>query len=252
MKYTIEGFNQSVAMQLKKQVQRRDKTVTIKIDCTDLVILRWFVDFYPKMKKYIVNDKEYAWVSHKKLIQDLPLIDINRQSFIERMQKLVEFKILDYVLLKEQGNISAYTFGEVYEKLIDDGLVCSTEQDLICSNIQGVMCSNEQGLYVQPNNDKSIIDNNIKDINKNTYNQGETADEVWEKALIDISQNVSASGFSLFIKPLEPYKLVKDTLYLKGTNLVIDTASGHYSKFISDALEKQGYNVAFMKISTKT
>ena len=44
MKYTIEGFSQEYACSLRKEVDGK----TIKLDCTDLVILRWFVDFYPK------------------------------------------------------------------------------------------------------------------------------------------------------------------------------------------------------------
>ena len=68
MKYTIEGFSQEYAMKLKKHIEKRNKIVEIKIDCTDLVILRWFVDFYPKMKKYIIDNKEYAWLTHNKLL----------------------------------------------------------------------------------------------------------------------------------------------------------------------------------------
>ena len=37
MKYTIEGFSQAYAATLKDEKNR--------IDCTDLVILRWFIDF---------------------------------------------------------------------------------------------------------------------------------------------------------------------------------------------------------------
>ena len=44
MRYTIEGFSQEYACSLRKEVDGK----TIKLDCTDLVILRWFVDFYPK------------------------------------------------------------------------------------------------------------------------------------------------------------------------------------------------------------
>ena len=55
MKYTIEGFSQQFASTLKKKIIKNNKEVEIKIDCTDLVILRWFVDFYPNMKKMVVE-----------------------------------------------------------------------------------------------------------------------------------------------------------------------------------------------------
>lgn len=164
MKYTIEGFSQEYAMTLKKMVERTDrrskttKLVEIKIDCTDLVILRWFVDFYPKMKKVIVNGKEYAWLTHKKLVEDLPLIDISKEAFNERMKKLVEFNILEYQFIKEGGSFSLYSFGENYENLV-------SKQGGICSNTYGVYVQQPTGVYVQtPTKDNTIIDNTINNI----------------------------------------------------------------------------------------
>lgn len=156
MKNVIEGFRQDYAMTLRKIVKRKDKEVLIKIDCTDLVILRWFVDFYPNMKKMIVDGKEYAWLSHNKLKEDLPLIDINKQAFIERMHKLVDFEILDYKCIKENGTFSIYSFGKNYEKLI------VSNNNGICSNIEGVSGQTGTGVYVQTyNKDNDIINNKI-------------------------------------------------------------------------------------------
>ena len=84
MKYTIEGFSQEYALTLKKNIiTKYGVEKTIKIDFTDLVILRWFVDFYPNMKKMIIDGKEYVWLSHKKLLNDLPLLDISKRACIE-------------------------------------------------------------------------------------------------------------------------------------------------------------------------
>ena len=118
MKYTIEGFSQEYATTLKKKIKQKGKEKEIKIDCTDLVILRWFVDFFPNMKKMIIDGKEYAWLTHKKMLNDLPLLDISRRACIERMQKLVEFGILEYKLIKEGGTFSLYGFGKNYENLV--------------------------------------------------------------------------------------------------------------------------------------
>ena len=73
MKATIAGFNQEYALTLKKEVPyKKSGHKTIQIDCTDLVILRWLVDFYPSMKKMYVDGKEYVWLTHKKLMEDIP------------------------------------------------------------------------------------------------------------------------------------------------------------------------------------
>jgi uncharacterized phage protein (TIGR02220 family) len=165
MKYTIEGFSQEYAMTLKKHIERKGKLVEIKIDCTDLVILRWFVDFYPKMKKMVIDGKEFAWLTHKKLLEDLPLIDISKGAFIERMQKLVEFNILDYQFIKEGGTFSLYTFGDNYNKLIDNkGMV---------SNNDGVQGQTDTGVGVQTSTrvygQTDTKDNTINNTSINNY-----------------------------------------------------------------------------------
>ena len=139
MRYTIEGFSQEYAMTLKKTVATSKGEKTIKIDCTDLVILRWFTDFYPNMRKTTIDGREYVMVAHSKLLEDLPMIDISKRAFIDRMQKLVEFGILDYQLVKKGGTFSFYAFGENYIYLIDDGR----------SNTQGVCAQTHTGYTVK-------------------------------------------------------------------------------------------------------
>lgn len=116
MKYTIEGFSQEYACSLRKT---KEDGKIIKIECTDLVILRWFVDFYPKMKKMIVNGREYAFLNHGYLEDELPLLEISKRAFCERMKKMAELGVLDYTLLKEGGTFPLYTFGANYINLVD-------------------------------------------------------------------------------------------------------------------------------------
>ena len=164
MRYTIEGFSQEYALTLKKTVPVKDKQKTIQIDCTDLVILRWFVDFFPNMKKITMDGREYAWLTHKKLLADLPLLDITKRSCIERMQKLVEFEILDYKLLKDGGTFSLYAFGKNYINLIDSTATGMQSTDIggTRSTDIGVAQSNSTGVCNQPDNkDSSIIHSSI-------------------------------------------------------------------------------------------
>lgn len=128
MKQTIEGFSQEYAMTLKKTVATNEGEKTVKIDCTDLVILRWFTDFYPNMRKTTIDGRECVMVEHSKLLEDLPMIDISKRAFIDRMQKLVDFGILDYQLVKRGGTFSFYTFGKNYEPLCGQR---TAEKDLV-------------------------------------------------------------------------------------------------------------------------
>lgn len=173
MKYTLNGFSQQVALSFKKTVGIDGKQKVIKIDCTDLTILRWFVDFYPNMRKMSADGKEYAWLSHKKLQEDLPILDISKRSCIDRMQKLVEFEILEYKCLKEGGTFSLYRFGKNYERLI------SSNAEGMQSNVYGSTNDNSQGMQSnvypvcnQPTNkDITITYSSNKDTsNKDIYN----------------------------------------------------------------------------------
>lgn len=171
MKYTIEGFSQEYALTLKKNIiTKYGVEKTIKIDFTDLVILRWFVDFYPNMKKMIINGKEYVWLSHKKLLNDLPLLDISKRACIERMQKLVEFEILEYRFVKDGGTFSLYTFGKNYINMI----CCekSNTQGVYGQDDTGGVCSNEHGVHAQTDTkDTSIEKTSIDYDKKNKYNK---------------------------------------------------------------------------------
>ena len=169
MRYTIEGFSQEYAMTLKKTVTTVKGKKTVKVDCTDLVILRWFTDFYPNMRKTIINGREYVMVAHSKLVEDLPMVDISKRAFIDRMQKLVDFGILDYQLVKKGGTFSFYAFGENYIHLVDSS---SNAHGVDVQTYTGstfergtVVRSNAHGVDVQTYNKNSSIDNSsIEDL----------------------------------------------------------------------------------------
>lgn len=141
MKNTIDGFSQSYALSLRKETIKRGKAIEKKMDCTDLAILRWFVDFYPSMAKVTIGGKEYAWVYYQKIIDDLPIIDISKRALAERLQKMTEFGILEYKMAREvngkAGTYTTYGFGENYMNLVDDGGCCSNSRGVCCSNGKG-------------------------------------------------------------------------------------------------------------------
>jgi uncharacterized phage protein (TIGR02220 family) len=218
LKYTIEGFCQEYALTLKKTVPTRGGEKTIKIDCTDLVILRWLVDFYPNMKKMTVDGKEYVWLAHKKMLEDLPLLDITKRACIERMQKLVEFEILEYKLVKEGGTFSLYCFGKNYINLVrstDTGAEQSTSAEGMRSN--GIGAGGQP-----PNKDNSIIDPSITNQSIKPYNiiidyLNSTAGTHYKATSKDTQRHINArlkEGFKL-----EDFKRVVDNMWIawKGT-----------------------------------
>ena len=171
MKFAIEGFNQEYAMTLTKQVEQRGKLVVKRIDCTDLVILRWLVDFYPNMRTMEVDGVRYVPLSFRKVKEDLPLLDLSKRAFSDRLQKLVEFGVLKYKLIKDGGTFSLFAFGENYPNLVrsNDNGVCVQTAEGSCSNNRGCafeqhrgVRSNDNGVCVQTTTkDKSIINTSI-------------------------------------------------------------------------------------------
>lgn len=117
MKYTIEGFSQEAAMKMQTTITEGDKTKTIRLDCTDLLILRWIVDFYPSMHKTIIEGGEYAWVSYDGLLEDMPLLNIGKRALFDRLKKMEQLGILTHKTVTRKGTFSFYGFGENYKFL---------------------------------------------------------------------------------------------------------------------------------------
>lgn len=118
MKYTLEGFSQEAAMSMRATITEGDRTKTIKLDLIDLTILRWIVDFYPNMKKTIIDGVEYAWLDYKSFIEDMPLLGLSNQSLYKRCMKMVTLGVLTHKTIRSGGTFSYYGFGPEYQRLI--------------------------------------------------------------------------------------------------------------------------------------
>nr|UVX75252.1 MAG: Replication initiator protein A (RepA) N-terminus [Bacteriophage sp.] len=118
MKYTIEGFSQEAALDMQTTINENGHAKTIKLDIVDLTILRWIVDFYPNMKKTIIDGTEYAWVDYTAFIEDMPLLGLSNQSLYKRCIKMVHLGILKHKTVRSKGTFSYYGFGPEYPRLV--------------------------------------------------------------------------------------------------------------------------------------
>lgn len=107
MKYTIEGFSQ-------------EKAVELGLTSEDLVLLRWFVDFYGtgKMVKHLLQDGVYVWIDYKTVLEQLPIIKCNKRNLTSRFNRLVDAGVLTHKTLKQGGTFAVYGFGAEYDGLI--------------------------------------------------------------------------------------------------------------------------------------
>lgn len=119
MKYTIEGFSQEAALSMQATITENGNTKTIKLDIVDLTILRWIVDFYPRMKKTIIDGDEYVWFDYSTFVEDMPLLSLSKQSLYKRCIKMVQLGVLKHKTIRSNGTYSYYSFGPGYSRLIN-------------------------------------------------------------------------------------------------------------------------------------
>ena len=122
IKYNVFGFSQKAAVSLTKEVEEKGKIKVLKLDITDLFILRWFVDFSasPKMRRVIQDNEMYYYVSYSGLLEQCPILPIEKDTLYRRLRKMCELGILKSHVVKQGGVYSYYGFGENYIKLIND------------------------------------------------------------------------------------------------------------------------------------
>ena len=117
MKYSILGFNQEQVINLQKE---KDNKV-IKLDVVDLLILQNLSSYANResIVKYTIGDKLYFSVHYSAIIEDLPIISIQKQALADRLDKMVFLGVLEKKIIKSNaGTFTAFRMGEMYEKLI--------------------------------------------------------------------------------------------------------------------------------------
>jgi len=67
----------------------------MELNAEDLMILRWFLDFYPLMEKVCVDNKEYGWVHYGYLLHNLQIIYYKEESVSKRFHKYCELGLIE-------------------------------------------------------------------------------------------------------------------------------------------------------------
>lgn len=123
MKYSILGFNQQKVLSLVKEVkdEKNGKTITISIDVEDLLILSLIADLSNRksIRKVLLEDGQYAWISYNVILEDLPILRIDKKQLRRRLDKLVEFDLIDLKVerVNGSGTFVYMKIGKLYEEL---------------------------------------------------------------------------------------------------------------------------------------
>lgn len=125
MRCSILGFNQEKLLSIQ--------TDEYKIDVEDLLLLDYIQRALasPKMQRIFnpANNQSFVWLSHAKILEDLPILDIKESMLKKRLNKLIHLGLIIAVKksgLSGRGSKSYYTITELVEDLqnIDDTTKC--------------------------------------------------------------------------------------------------------------------------------
>lgn len=108
----------------------QQKALDLGLTVTDIMIFAWIKGLAARNPKTIEKDgKIYYWVSSATLLEDLPIIKLNKRNLRVHLRKMEDAGILTHYQVKKDGNFSYYGFGEKAEEL---------EYTLVPKLVQGV------------------------------------------------------------------------------------------------------------------
>ena len=134
MKYTIYEFNQA-------------KAIEFELDITDLLILNYIRNFYPRMLKKQIEDKngclhEYVWFNYGSFIEEYPILKIEKNNTIsKRLWNMAKNGlILKYCERNKKGSFSYVSLTDKFFELISDSniTISPENQDQFSKNTGGI------------------------------------------------------------------------------------------------------------------
>lgn len=164
MKYTVEGFQQEVV-------------VDMGLDYADVGILRWIVDFMAtgRMTTADIDGEKYYWIKYGYLLNELPVLRIkDKEAVSKRLDKMVSCGLLEKKYIKRGGNYTYFRLvPEVYSRLITSSMGTDENRNRTDEKPGGYRSKAEQGTDEKPegvpmksrNKDSSISYPSTKDTN---------------------------------------------------------------------------------------
>lgn len=175
MRYSVLGFNQAKVMELSN-------TMNTKIDIEDLMLLTYIQTAAGSttMLKHLEDNKVFVWLSHSKILEDLPILNIKEDMLKKRLAKLVELGLVETKKLaneKLRGSRSYYCITELCETLLyeneEDTTKCKKLHLENGPSVKNYTCSERPSVknYTSSNNQLINTDNIVKKDNKDVYTQ---------------------------------------------------------------------------------
>lgn len=145
MKYTVEGFQQEMVVELG-------------LDYNDVGILRWFVDFMGtgRMQYRDIDGERFYWIKYGYLLEELPVLRIkDKEALAKRLDKMVECGILEKKYVRQGGNYTYFRLNyDVYSRLVTSSKGTDENRNPVQGTDQkpeGYRSKAEQGTDEKPN-----------------------------------------------------------------------------------------------------
>ena len=233
MRYNILGFDQEKVLELKANIESKEK----KLDLSDLLILNHIYNFTERkgVKTIIQNGTEYYWVEYNTILNELPILNIKKPALRERIDKMCALELIEKILVSE-GRYSNMTCFRIGRKLKE--VLFKTTEGTKSKRQRGINL-NTQGVSIQTEDMNNIINNN--NINNNIQKEDTLFEKCWEaykrkgnkeKAKIQWNKIPQEEKQHIF-KHIDAYVYVREFQFQKN-----------FEKYLND---KEYLNVVFDK-----
>lgn len=122
MRALIMGFSQPVANSVSKIItDENGNTKVLRLDYSDLAVLRWFGSFLASGRMPHINvpgDDTYYLIIPEQLMSDMPLLNCSQDEVEERLNKLVQLNVLKRYYNKDLAR-AFYANSEMFDKMVN-------------------------------------------------------------------------------------------------------------------------------------
>ena len=111
MRYSVLGFNQEKLLSIQTDELRLDVSDVLLMDHIQRALSS------PKMLKIFEGGQPYVWLQHKKILEDLPILNIKERMLqyrIEKLEKLGLIKSKSYANNNCRGSRTYYTITDLF------------------------------------------------------------------------------------------------------------------------------------------
>lgn len=111
----------------------------LKLDVVDMAVFDYIKNFVnsSKCERLHLNGETFFWISHNKIIEDMPILGINTSAgVIKRINKLIDAELIERYPDCDKIRRTYYKFGRNYDRML---FISLTESLQPTTNVEGTL-----------------------------------------------------------------------------------------------------------------